>query len=609
MKTRILIVLTLSIVVLVFGIEFEVTHYRAGGVKFNRIQSPAWSGQYNWAVGDSGQVFKLNQNGLAVDSFNLDTAYNLTGIAVGNYGYIVGYKRATNTAGPKWKGAVWRSTDGGYTWNYLNTPPFPGNITVPYLNVAVAGDVVYVSCGFGYVLKSQNGGSTWNRVSKPVPSGEEDHFGWLWGIWCDPDNSDSVWVCSDQSKLIAVTGDGGDNWDSFTPPFDSLSYNDVSLTTSYIEDAAFAASRGKLVLYYDGNLDWHYIFGTLGASSITKDQWFYGVYNFDNEKFCTGSGGTIGSWDVTNEARRKYWYSRRYDLSDIEAQTYVGENDTRTDWYAVGSNAAILHGLQIGEMNYPLEMTDTVCGGNPLWDFYVEDQSEDNGWVVNGSWDQVHNADYYKVYVKPKNDINLHGVPTWGDYELIKIVNEPTRSFTWDSALTGMKLKYKVEAWQNNAVSPFDDKEAYCTALDNVSPPKVTDLQGVYNRTLDAAVIWWDAITPAQEPNLGGYQVCPEIVGLDYHINHPSPLYRNYYAEKVPDWARGHNWGFWVRAMDRSKNCGDWSDSVLIPIPNLPTSSPYATALNQGRHIARWNKNAVLHVTYEDEDKVWELIT
>ena len=581
------------------AVEFEVTNYNSGDITINRIAWPDWYADYRWAVGDSGQVFKLNQDGTLSERSTLDTAYNLTGIAFGNHGYIVGYKRATNEAGPKWKGSIWRTTNSGSTWNSLqiNPNPFPPNITVPYLNVAVGNvgtyDKVWISCGFGYVLWSSDGGTTW-RLTPQKPGGE-NHYGWLWGIWSDHMDPDSVWVCTDQSKLVAVTNDGGSSWTTFEP-FDTLSSNDIS-STSNIEDIVIAGSRGRLVSYYDEDWLQYYPFRT-GNYSLTKDQWFYGVYAFNSEKFGAGSGGTIGSFDWENY-EKKYWYSRRYDLRDIEAIAYPGVSK---DFYAVGSNAAIIHGLET-ESSTPVEEPDTVSPGNPPWYFHVVDYSDDHGWQVTGNWDAVTGADCYEIYIRPKCDMNLNGITGYGTYQWIKTVYPPATSFSYDSALTGRHLKYKIRAYDNGV--PIKSQYDTCTSIDNVEPPKVTGLQGVYNRTLDAAVIWWDPITAGQEPNLGGYWVCPEIFGLDYNINHPCPLYRNYYAEKVPEWARGHYWGFWVCGMDRSGNWGDWSDSVLIPIPNLPTSSPYATALNQGRHIARWNKNAVLHVTYEDEDKVF----
>ena len=52
------------------------------------------------AVGDCGQVFKLNEYGDTLFRLTLNTAYNLTGVSfdltigqTGQYGYIVGYRQ------------------------------------------------------------------------------------------------------------------------------------------------------------------------------------------------------------------------------------------------------------------------------------------------------------------------------------------------------------------------------------------------------------------------------------------------------------------------------------------------------------------------------------
>ena len=55
--------------------------------------------------------------------------------------------------------------------------------------------------------------------------------------------------------------------------------------------------------------------------------------------------------------------------------------------------------------------------------------------------------------------------------------------------------------------------------------------------------------------------------------------------------------------MDRSGHWGDWSDSILIPIPpRLSSTSPYATAFNQGRHLVKYKDD--LNMVYETDGKI-----
>jgi hypothetical protein len=187
-------------------VNFSVINFQPGDVTINRVAN---QNDFDcWAVGDGGQVFKLNEYGEIDRRFTLNTEYNLTGVAF-EYGYplvgyIVGYKRDNTTTGPKWKGAIWKTTNGGDNWAPIDTlslPRFPGDIPVPFLNVSAGnGGVVWVSCGHGYVIRSRNSGQTWELKPKP---GGENHFGWLWGLWSDHFNSSYAWVCSDQSGLFA----------------------------------------------------------------------------------------------------------------------------------------------------------------------------------------------------------------------------------------------------------------------------------------------------------------------------------------------------------------------------------------------------------------------
>jgi photosystem II stability/assembly factor-like uncharacterized protein len=223
--------------VLALGVDLNVNDFKFYGVAINRITIIEATG-VSWAVGDNGQVFKLNDTGVVVDHPTLPAGseYNLNGVSFatgGVYGYIVGYKRGGSD---KWKGGIWKTTNGGQSWNPQTNiiPPF--DIPTPFLDVtaephdAQGRGVVWVSCGHGEVLRTTDGGFNWTRKSKP---GGENHFGWLWGLWSDYSNPDYAWVCSDQSGLIAMTTNGGDSWTNYVPAeSDSLAYFDIDYSNN-----------------------------------------------------------------------------------------------------------------------------------------------------------------------------------------------------------------------------------------------------------------------------------------------------------------------------------------------------------------------------------------
>jgi photosystem II stability/assembly factor-like uncharacterized protein len=192
-------------------LRVEVRNYQNGGVTINRVTTVTNPYICVWAVGDSGQVFRLNDTGVVVDHPTLPSGsgYNLTGVSFANaqFGYIVGYKRENSD---KWKGAIWKTEDWGGQWNPLtNIPHF--DVPTPFLDVHAVSDLhVWISCGHGEVLKTTDGGESWLRRAKP---GSPNHFGWLWGI--DALDANTAWVCSDQSGLISMTTNGGDSWTNY----------------------------------------------------------------------------------------------------------------------------------------------------------------------------------------------------------------------------------------------------------------------------------------------------------------------------------------------------------------------------------------------------------
>jgi hypothetical protein len=73
-----------------------------------------------FAVGQFGWVYRLDSYGGSIgDSRQLDPNYDLSGVSGFRWGsstnnafvVAVGYRRDSAAEGPKWKGAIWTSTD------------------------------------------------------------------------------------------------------------------------------------------------------------------------------------------------------------------------------------------------------------------------------------------------------------------------------------------------------------------------------------------------------------------------------------------------------------------------------------------------------------------
>jgi len=129
---------------------------------------------------------------------------------------------------PRWRNVggvssgIWRSTDGGDTWNRL-----AGGLPAPSATVGRIGLVIspidpnYVYASYsdhpGYLIgfwRSTDGGSTWqSRLASPDPS-YFSSFGWYFGrIWAHPTNRNTVYF-GDISMWRST--DGAANWNDIS---------------------------------------------------------------------------------------------------------------------------------------------------------------------------------------------------------------------------------------------------------------------------------------------------------------------------------------------------------------------------------------------------------
>ena len=137
-----------------------------------------------------------------------------TGLPQSNRGSI-GLAIAPKTDGRRvyavMNNGFFRSDDGGASWQRSTTDPritgstFFGKMYADPVNP----DLVYVMQTSMY--RSLDGGKTWESY-KGAPSGEDQHV-----LWIDPQNSQRIFLGSDQGAIISL--DGGHTWsDWFTQP-------------------------------------------------------------------------------------------------------------------------------------------------------------------------------------------------------------------------------------------------------------------------------------------------------------------------------------------------------------------------------------------------------
>ena len=233
----------------------------------------------------------------------------------------------------------------------------------------------------------------------------------------------------------------------------------------------------------------------------------------------------------------------------------------------------------------------------------VNDRPNDHGYHVNLDWNGP--SPMYYLICKELDDTKIYVEPYWRDAE-------PYRGALWDETMfyhtrphstwnfTRVPNEFWMWSYDYHATSTCSTSNEGAS-IDNVGPPQVTGFSVSYNPTLDWIIFKWDEVTRAEEPNMGGYWVCVNF-GPGTRPIHKTILTRNYFICKANcSWPV---WGFSVYAEDRSGNKGPNSTTVDIPKPAIQATSPYATAFNQGRHLARFNETKELHLVYETEGNV-----
>jgi len=111
---------------------------------------------------------------------------------------------------------IWKSTDGGTTWNEMTNGLIKGS-NVGRIGIAIAKsnpDILYAFYDLDNmevaVFKTIDGGQSWTRTNDAALSGMNSNFGWYFGqVRVDPQNSDRVFV---MGVNLFRTDDGGSSW-------------------------------------------------------------------------------------------------------------------------------------------------------------------------------------------------------------------------------------------------------------------------------------------------------------------------------------------------------------------------------------------------------------
>ena len=147
------------------------------------------------------------------------------------YGFLVqdmSFVDNNNGLGVGTSGAITKTTDGGYSWQYIFFKYVsPANqVSLPSFNDVhfVTPSVAYAVGNSGVMIKSTDGGSNWTQIATPLTALSKNinglHFlnkdtGYIAGAAINTTNTTNI----NDAPKIYITRNGGATWDSLVTPF------------------------------------------------------------------------------------------------------------------------------------------------------------------------------------------------------------------------------------------------------------------------------------------------------------------------------------------------------------------------------------------------------
>ncbi|MCK4351773.1 T9SS type A sorting domain-containing protein [candidate division WOR-3 bacterium] len=510
----------------------------------------------------------------------------------------------------------------------------------------------------GLIVKTQNGGNSWYHF-RPPEFGASDHWT-VPGVdnWADVKETsfgiaatdmNNAWVALSSGK-IGYTTDGGNTWQVGQFPGPA---NPCMAQWFYDINVPF---------WWDSYADFPQY--STGSSGIVSSYWAItslGMYNPDydlkaiTEASCPHAVGTneavlskgVAGFthvvSVTTTPGNRYivvewtahvsdWNGPNYYFDIYRALTPEGPwkrvknhdgpyqiesgGDIHGSWtdYAATYNMTYYYTVNFEywsiTRNLPIDNAipnngDSHTQPSTPKNFFVGDIGSDHGGKLGMSWEAVGGVSTYYIYRSPQQNSN----------QFNSLLEINATGYTDVSALTGYPITYEVRAFDGIAVS--EPAQATCTPLDNLAPPQVMNLIGEFDDATNTVSMKWDPVSTTDEPNLGGYWVCPTntpgVPGKN-NLNSLAPIERTWYEWKFTDAEIDElinvygNTGYLVCAMDRSGNVDvePWSNLYSL---NFPPTTPTGLAVSEFQHTATWYLNPQQDITgYKLRWDNWESV-
>lgn len=334
----------LAIGILTLGTKAQlVTQQFNTGFSSSLWQIKKTPGDRYFAAGNSGNLFEKQLGCNTWTKVDLSSGVTQSFRDISFPSSSIGYVSGTS-------GRVIKTTDGGNSWNTLNTGTTAALVNTQFINDNL-GFISGGGTGGKIIYKTTDGGINWTDVT---PSG-------LTSTPYDmafPNSTDGYAVCT--NGQILKTNNSGDTWQTIHPANSGIS---SLYSMSMINDSTFFAcgASGTIVKTTDyGNT-----FTTLN-STTTSFLWKISFYD-EQTGIALGSGGKV----LLTQDGGLNWSLQSYPItSTVRAIDWTGPNEG----YISGSNATLVK-FNLNQ-NFDVLFSESFCSPTDSVSYY--------GWTNSG---------------------------------------------------------------------------------------------------------------------------------------------------------------------------------------------------------------------------------
>lgn len=293
-------VLALALVLLGYVPVMADTFWQqSGGILNANVQSIAISPTNPQIIyaGTNGSIYKSANGGGAWNLVSIGTDFgaSVTSLAVDPYNSEIVFAGTDN--------GVFRSTNGGISWVRCLDSSYVRSVVIDYRN----SKNIYTSTTLYYVYKSTDGGNTWNNISNGLPldsiwslvvspndsnniyagtSGngvyKSDNAGltwfsqnigindkFIWMLAVDPRTPQTMYAGTFDSGVYKSTN-GGALWYPINNGLTSLVVRSIAIDSSNPQVIYVATESGGIFKSFNGGILWHAINNGLTNTNITS---------------------------------------------------------------------------------------------------------------------------------------------------------------------------------------------------------------------------------------------------------------------------------------------------------------------------------------------------